>query len=354
MGSHHHRWVLPTLLLCTGCLSAPGHSGPPTEHFDGERFRNQAPFAEKSIRDLLAWRWERDPQDWSAVEDFEYGPAPRPREEDLKVTFIGHATVLVQVAGMNVLTDPQYSERSGPFTWAGSRRVHPPGIRFEDLPPIDAVVVSHNHYDHLDLVTLERLAKRDQPTIVAGLGTRALLEEHGIAGGKDLDWWQSTAVGESLRIHFVPAQHWSKRGAADDYNTLWGGFVLETPRGHVYYAGDTGWGPQFRQVRQRFGRVRAALLPIGAYLPRWFMRDQHIDPGEAVRAHKVLEADVSVAVHFDTFQLADEAQGQAPKDLRQAMVKAAARHPFWVLKPGQGRAVPTPEPPVAAGAAVRP
>ena len=326
--------------LLSACLAAPGHRGPATEHFDGERFANQAPFQDKSVIDLLRWQWHNDPAPWSDVQGFRHGPQPPERVQDLRVTFINHATVLVQLHGLNVLTDPIYSQTSGPFSWAGVKRVHPPGIRFEELPAIDAVVISHNHYDHLDVATLRRLAERDHPRIFAGLGTRAYLQAQGIEGGEDLDWWGEAVLSDDVRVHFVPAQHWSKRGWGDSYNTLWGGFVLEARAGHVYYAGDTGWGPHFAQVRERFGPVRLALLPIGAYLPRWFMRDQHIDPAEAVHAHEVLEAQVSLGVHFGTFPLADEAQGQAERDLRAAHASSRHGRPFWVLKPGEGRDVP--------------
>jgi L-ascorbate metabolism protein UlaG (beta-lactamase superfamily) len=254
---------------------------------------------------------------------------------------INHSTVLIQLDGLNILTDPVYSPRVGPFSWVGPRRHRDPGIPFDELPPIHAVLISHNHYDHLDLPTLGRLAERHRPRILVPLGNTALLESEGIAGGEDMDWWQSTTVGTALRVTLVPARHWSGRGLDDRFRTLWGGFVIEGSGGPVYFAGDTGWGRHFAEIRRRFGPMRLALLPIGAYQPRWFMKAAHISPAEAVRAHLTLGAGTSLAIHYGTFQLSDEGQDQPLFDLRRAVSGAdMGDSQFWALQHGEARDVP--------------
>lgn len=327
------------LLLGACGLSAPPYGGPRSEHFDGRRFHNVPPTQNPGFRDLLRWRRSRAHVDWGPRRDVPPGPPPPQRVTGdlLRVTWVGHATVLVQTSGLNVLTDPVWAERVGPFpTLGGPRRHRPPGLRFEDLPPIDVVVISHNHYDHLDLPTLRRLARAQRPRILAGLGTAALLRREGVPGAEDLDWWQGVAVGPGATIHAVPAQHSSRRGVDDTDVELWASFLLRAPGGAVFFAGDTGFGSHFAKVRERFGPARLALLPIGAYRPRWFMRPLHMDPGEALLAHRALAARTSVAIHFGTFDLADEGEREPEADLRAA----GAGEDFWVLEPGDGREVP--------------
>jgi L-ascorbate metabolism protein UlaG (beta-lactamase superfamily) len=224
--------------------------------------------------------------------------------------------------------------------FAGPQRVRPAGIRFEDLPPIHAVVVSHNHYDHLDMPTLSRLHAAHHPRFFVGLGNQALLEAAGIDRVTELDWWEQAALDGELAVHSVPAQHFSQRGLCDRNATLWMGYVLRGPAGVVYFAGDTGMGPHFAQIRQRFGEPRLALLPIGAYLPRWFMHPIHLSPADAVEAHHLLGAKRSVAIHFGTFALADDAQTQPVDELRLALERAPFDpEDFWVLGFGEGRAL---------------
>jgi L-ascorbate metabolism protein UlaG (beta-lactamase superfamily) len=324
-----------------GCcsFSAPGYSGPASDHFDGDVFVNQDTAAHAGTTDFLRWQLSRDQGPWEMRLDEPPGPAPPERvgRGELRVTFIGHASTLVQMDGINVLTDPVYSERVTPVGGLGPARHRVPGVRFEDLPPIDAVVISHNHYDHLDLPTLERLYHAHHPRFLVGLGNEQLLREAGIEGGMDFDWWQSTEV-DDVRIHAVPARHFSGRGLCDRDKTLWAGWVLRGPAGVAYFAGDTGMGKHFQQIRERFGAPRLAVLPIGAYLPRWFMKQVHIDPAQAVEAHRILGAQTSVGVHFGTFALADEGMDQAPVDLAAALVdQAVAPDRFLVLGFGEGR-----------------
>jgi L-ascorbate metabolism protein UlaG (beta-lactamase superfamily) len=328
-----------------GSLSARPHGDPVSDHFDGKRFFNQV-YQKRGVTEFLKWQFTRRPAAWP--ERIGSGPgAPPPRRVgpgELYVTFVGHATVLVQTDGVNVLADPQWSERASPVSWAGPKRVRQPGLRFDDLPPIDAVLVSHNHYDHMDLPTLVRLAGAHRPRVVAPLGNRVRLEGAGIAGVEELDWWDGVEIAPRVRVVLVPTQHFSGRTPFDRNAALWGGFVVQGPAGTVYVAGDTGYGPHFAQIRERFAPIRLAVLPIGAYEPRWFMAYAHLDPEDAVRAHQVLGAQTSLGVHFGTFQLTDEPVDE-PVERLHAALKAAGipQSRFWVLGFGEGRAVPPSE-----------
>jgi L-ascorbate metabolism protein UlaG (beta-lactamase superfamily) len=282
---------------------------------------------------FLRWQLTRRRGRW-AWTDAEPGPPPPERvgRGELRVTFVNHATCLVQADGLNVLTDPIWSLRASPVGWAGPRRVRPPGIRFEDLPPIDAVLVSHDHYDHMDLPTLRRLAAAHRPRLVAATGNRDALGE----GALELAWWKGAELAEGVRVTAVPARHWSGRTLLDRNRRLWAGFVVQGPAGAWYFAGDTAWGDHFAAIRERFGPVRLALLPIGSYEPRWFMKAAHVNPEEAVEAHRVLGSGTSVGIHFGTFELSDEDQDEPPRRLRQ-LLRPAER--FWALEFGEGRAL---------------
>lgn len=316
-------------------VAAPRYRGPRSDHFDGERFINPDPNLRQQ-GSVLKWSLNRQRGFWPRWIDAPYGPKPPARVGDggLRVTFINHATTLVQLDGINILTDPIWSERTSPVSFAGPRRHRAPGIRFDDLPKIDLVLVSHNHYDHLDVATLRRLVARDIPRIITPLGNGTLMERHGIANVIELDWWQS-----SERVTCVPAQHFSARSISDRDTNLWGGFVIASASGNVYFAGDTGWAPHFAEIGRRFAPIRLAILPIGAYLPRWFMKPAHVNPEEAVAAHHALGASTSMAMHFGTFELSDEGMYDPALDLKRAM--AAAGNPrFWLLDQGEGRDVP--------------
>lgn len=290
-------------------IAAPHYRGPKSDHFDGRRFHNQQS-GWQSEGSFLKWQMTRRRGRWRKWVDEPPGPPPETRIDDgrLRLTLINHATTLIQLDAENILTDPIWSERCSPVSWAGPKRHCPPGIRFEDLPPIDAVMVSHNHYDHLDLPTLRAL----RSTVITHLGNGALIP----GGARELDWWQETAVGDRVRVTSVPAQHFSARGISDRNANLWGGFVISGPSGSVYFAGDTGWGKHFAEIRRRFGPVRLALLPIGAYLPRWFMKPAHINPAELVDAHFELGSKTTVPMHYGTFELGDDGETEGIDELR--------------------------------------
>jgi L-ascorbate metabolism protein UlaG (beta-lactamase superfamily) len=321
-------------------VAAPHYRGPRSDHFDESHFHNleNAPHAGGSF---IKWMMNRERGAWRDWTDASYGPPPPARVDGgrIHVTFINHSTLLLQMDGLNILTDPIWSDRASPLGFAGPKRHRPPGLRMADLPPIDAVLVSHNHYDHLDIPTLRRLQVRSSPSIITPLGNGLLLARHGVGGVRELDWWRETRLSDRVRVTLVPAQHFSARSFSDRDANLWGGFVISGPSGNVYFAGDTGWGPHFELIARKFSPIRLALLPIGAFRPKWFMHPVHISPDEAVQAHKLLGAGTSVAMHFGTFFLGDDGETEPVETLERAI--AAAGHPrFWVLGFGEGREVP--------------
>lgn len=315
--------VLAGVLLLAACAQKPAWKGPVSDHFDGERFHNAEPF-EKGAFDLIRFAFTREPGEWTR----DLGPSRQPPppasvgEGALRATVVNHATVLIQADGLNLLTDPVWSERASPFSWAGPRRFVAPGIGFEDLPAITAVLISHDHYDHLDLPTLQRLQAAHDPVFLVGLGEGETLRAAGIERIVELDWWQSHALPNGRRVWGAPAVHWTGRWPWDRNRSLWMSWVLETAGGPVYFAGDTGYGPQFVATRERFGPMRLALLPIGAYLPRWLTAYQHMDPFESVRAFGDLQARQGLGIHFGTFELSDDGQRQPVTDLADAAGKA--------------------------------
>jgi L-ascorbate metabolism protein UlaG (beta-lactamase superfamily) len=323
-------------------FARPERRYPASDHFNGETFFNLHRNA-RGLGDVFTWLRTRKPSRWPGWAENERFPLPPERLStqlrDWRVTYVNHATVLVQIGPYNLITDPVWSERVSPFKNLGPRRVRAAGIALKDLPPIDVVLLSHNHYDHLDLATLRFLEKRDHPHVVTGLGNAALLHANGIQKVSELDWWGSVQH-KDLKIHFTPAQHFSGRGVRDRDMTLWGGLWVETEAGGMFFAGDTGYGPHFKTIAERLGNPRLALLPIGAYEPRWFMGPVHMNPDDAVLAHLDLEARESLAIHFNTFQLTDESIGQPVLDLQASLQKHdvdAATFP--VLKEGEGRNV---------------
>ena len=289
-------------------------------------FHNASGREKHGLANVLRWLLTRSPGPWPThVEDVQVAPpADRVDDGSVRATIIGHATVLVQVAGLNVLTDPVMSARIGPTPWTGPKRVRPPAVPFEAIPRIDVVLLSHDHYDHLDRPTLRRLAARDDPLVLTGKRVGRKVPSRRIV---ELDWWESHALGEGLSATYVPAEHFSGRGLFDRDKSLWGGFVLETPHGKVYFAGDTARGVHFRAIRERFGPMTLSLLPIGAYAPRWFMERVHMDPDEALHASLTLESQTSLAIHFATFNLADDSYDAPTRALARAVSQLSGSRP---------------------------
>jgi L-ascorbate metabolism protein UlaG (beta-lactamase superfamily) len=250
------------------------------------------------------------------------------------VTFIGHSSFLIQTPLGNLLTDPVYSERASPLTFIGPRRVRAPGVRFDDLPPIAVVLLSHNHYDHCDLRALQAIERRWHPLVVTPLGNRRLVKSAGVSEVEELDWWQD-ASRAPLPITLTPAQHFSARTPFDRNRALWGGFVFTIAGRRIFFAGDSGYAPHFRDLRARVGPVALALLPIGAYEPRWFMKDIHMNPEEAVQAHLDLEAERSIGMHFGTFRLTPEGIDEPVQALAAARrARGVAETAFVTLEGG--------------------
>jgi L-ascorbate metabolism protein UlaG (beta-lactamase superfamily) len=302
------------------------------KHFDGKRFYNPDAPQAAGFWDVLRWKLSSRPEKSPRfIADVEQSiPPQRVEGSELRVTLVNHSTVLLQQLGINILTDPIWSERTSPVAWAGPKRRRQPGVVWENLPPIDIVLLSHNHYDHMDLPTLRRLASRGDSTFVVPVGCAALLRSEKIGPVNELDWGERLGL-KGCTIHSVPAFHFSNRWLHDRNKTLWCGYVTECQERVVYFAGDTAFGPHFEQIREKFGRPRLALLPIGAYLPRWFMSPVHMGPDDAVRVHQILGAETSIAIHHGTFQLADDGVDTP----RRELIAVARDNRFLALNNGQ-------------------
>jgi L-ascorbate metabolism protein UlaG (beta-lactamase superfamily) len=286
------------------------------DHVSGGRFVNPTGPALQPPSALPRMLLEQR-ADWPSRIDQPVKNPPERGDTSATVTFVGHSTFLIQTASGHILTDPMYSRRAGPWNILGPRRVRRPAVPFDALPPISIVLLSHNHYDHCDLPTLGRLARRFDPLVIAPLGNAGLVRSAGIRRVEELDWWQP-ATSAPLPVTLTPAHHFSARGPFDRNRALWGGFTLDVASRRIYFAGDTAYTPLFRDVRRHIGAIDLALLPIGAYEPRWFMSAVHMNPAEAVQAHLDLEARQSVAMHYGTFQLTTEGIDEPLRALAEA------------------------------------
>lgn len=292
-------------------------------HFDGRKFFN--PYVKEKLQTfrLLKWLIKRKKANWPKwVKNRTLAELPVSiKDSQIAITFISHASFLIQTPTLNILIDPVYSKHVGLFSFIGPKRVRLPGVPFSKLPFIDLVLISHNHYDHLDLPTLKKIKRQNHNALfITGLGNEKLLNSNGIKNVIELDWWESEIVKDE-KIIFTPAQHFTSRTPFDRGKTLWGGFVIETGGKKIYFAGDSGYGPHFKEIHSRVGALNLALLPIGAYKPRWLMKPMHMNPEEAIFAHLDLKAKLSIPMHFGMFCLSDESCEQPLIDLEKAMKK---------------------------------
>lgn len=326
-------------------MKNPFYTGPQTDHFDGQRFFNPGlPPSDKSLGDLLRWKASSKATPWPDLVPAFIAPTPPTQSDALRITHIGHASTLLQVAGHNLLIDPVFSERCSPFPFTGPKRHNPPGLPFDQLPPIHTVLLTHNHYDHLDIPTLRRLWANHRPQFLTPLGNDAVIHRHAPEIPVTTGDWISTHTlsapnAPSITATLTPAYHWSSRTLSDRRMALWSGFLLQTPiHGPIYLSGDTayGHGEIFRDLRARFGPPALAILPIGAYEPRWFMHTQHANPADAVQILLDLDCPLALGTHWNTFALTDE----GPEDPALALSRALGHRKlspdrFLPLRPGE-------------------
>ncbi len=335
---------LPVLGITARAHAATGsfyYSGPPSDHFDGQRFFNPRNEESRGFGDFLRWQFNKRAVPWpdSYPSLFMDTPPARVDGRALRISLVGHATFLIQTGGYNILTDPVWSERASPFSFAGPKRHNPPGVSFDALPRIDVVLVSHSHYDHMDLPSIVRLWERDQPKIIAPLGNDTIIQAHAPSiPVATMDWADRLDVAPGLRVFMEPAHHWSARATNDRNHALWAAFVIRTGGRSIYFAGDTGFGGgrHFKRTAARHRRFDVALLPIGAYEPRWFMASNHMNPSDAVSAFRTLGARSALGYHWGTFRLTDEGIDQPVHDLTVALKEEGIPpQRFVAMRPGQ-------------------
>jgi N-acyl-phosphatidylethanolamine-hydrolysing phospholipase D len=352
-----HLGALVAAFATLAVSAADPAPGTAPHHRDGRFQNNYLEFEPKGIAALLKWRLEAaraglptPPRQATprvvADRAFLHGNAVAGAAMVPSLTWIGHASTLVQAGGANILTDPVFSERASPLGFVGPKRHVPPGLALDELPHIDAVVISHNHYDHLDEASVTALAGQagGPPLFIVPLGVKAWLAGVGIANAVELDWWHGARIG-AVEIVLTPVQHWSGRSLTDRMETLWGGYAIFAPDFQVFFAGDTAYSKDFADIHAHFAARHGAgrgfdlaLIPVGAYEPRWFMSAQHVDPAQAVRIHQDLAAERSIGIHWGTFQLTDEPLDEPPQALaRVAREAGLGDEAFSVMAVGATR-----------------
>ncbi len=344
-GSYIKDGIIVGALVCfllVGIVPSGSFAG--AAHHGEKGFQNVYASKSKKFFDFIKWRLSRIGKDNPAEKSYDFPMAEndpaflRANRNHTTLTWIGHSTLLFQIKGINILTDPHLSDRASPVKWAGPRRMTPPGLTMENLPPIDAVIISHNHYDHLDRKTIEDLFRReggDRTVFFVPLKMKAWFENLGINRVVELDWWSSHRLGE-LEVTAVPMHHWSKRNLFNHNDVLWAGWVVAADDFRFIFLGDCGYSPIYKDIGEKLGPFDLAAIPIGAYEPRWFMKDHHVNPEEALQVHLDLDSKKSVAIHWGTFVLTDEPLDEPPARLIEAR-KERNLNPdeFMILRHGE-------------------
>ncbi len=311
-------------------------------NFDGIRFHNmdsEGNLIGDKFGYLAYWKWQltRKSKPWPRKVKYKQYPKPEASSQDLKITYINHATFLIQINGINILTDPVYARGISPLKFFGPKRVHRPGVLFRHLPKIDYVLISHNHFDHMCIPTIKKLVKKHNPIFILGDGNARYIEKITYKFIQ-LRWDDSHKIAENLEFFFLRARHWSRRTPFDTNIALWGAFAIKSTTKNIYFAGDTGYGDHFVEAGQKFEKFDVALLPIGAYEPEYFMHEYHNNPSEAVQIHLDLNATVSIPMHFNTFKLSDEGIDEPLLKLNDELVKRGIpQNTFCVLEPGESK-----------------
>ena len=318
-------------------LSGPAYQGPISEHFNGKTFVNPSGKQANGLSQVL--KYFREPRIDKWIKNYETdvntSPIPKPTAQEIQYTFVNHSTFLIQHQGVNILTDPIWSERCSPFQFAGPARMRPPGIPFDNLPKIDVVLISHNHYDHLDENTVIEIQKKWAPLFIVPLGLKKVMEKMTCTRVFEIDWWESTNF-DQLKIKAVPTNHFSSRGMFDRDVTLWAGYIIESNFKKMYFLGDGGYSDIFKTIGEREGPFDLSFIPIGAYLPEWFMSPIHISPIQAIQVHQDVRSQKSIAMHFGTFPLAKDGPLRPPQELAKGLEeKGIAKESFMVPEEGQ-------------------
>lgn len=300
------------------------YKGSETDHFDGTHFFNPYDENKRPFLNFIKWQVTRDKAVWpERLEVQSYDTPPAEYKDGIRASYVGHATVLIQVDGLNILTDPIWSERASPFSWIGPKRVIDPGIQFQNLPKIDVVLISHNHYDHMDHPTIRALLMRDNPRIITALGNdRIIIDEHRNAKVIGKDWFEDVNL-DPIRISVVPVVHWSGRVGADRNKALWCGFVIHSSKGNIYFSGDTafGTGAMHKIVAERMGPMKLSLIAVGTYEPRDFMKPVHNNPEDSMELYNMMGGDYAMGIHQGVFQLSDESIETQQADFKSALEK---------------------------------
>lgn len=325
-------------------IASPGYSGPVTDHFDGKAFHGLNNnhgigdnFKKINLFSFLSWFFLRKKKVWEYRES-KIKPTLESRIEGEKIfiTFVNHSTVLMQMNNLNILTDPVWSKRVSPFSFMGPKRYREPGIKLDDLPRIDVVLLTHNHYDHMDIFTLREIYKKYRPKIFTPLGNSLYLKKKGISQAIDMDWWGKKSLSKDVNLVCVPAEHFSSRAFSDRNKTLWSGFVLETSRGNIYFSGDTAYGNFVKKISEKYNSFILGFLPAAVWKPVWLMKPVHISPDDAVQMHKDLNIKTTIGIHHGTFKLSDDGQDEGPDRIRELVKNSSPKTiDFRILENGQ-------------------